>query len=58
MITFKTLKNIQAVQNPFTVILETWIKPEKGGEEQITRKNKNGGGVTLYVDNNFKHKVV
>ncbi len=53
---------------PFNIIAvsETWIKNEKGTDFEldgyefnyINRKNKNGGGVAIYIDNNLKYKLI
>ena len=69
---YANFQNIKDYLNQFThhfniiLISETWINNERGmdfgleGYELMcmNRRNKNGGGVAMYVDMNFKYKVI
>lgn len=66
---FQTIQEyLRQLNNPFNIIAisETWINNKKGADFElegyefnyINRKNKNGGGVVIYVDNSFKYKLI
>lgn len=66
---FNNIKEyLRQFNKPFNniAISETWINSERGVDWELdeyeriytNRKNKNGGGMSIYVDNSLKFKVV